>query len=195
MERQASPNQLGGKPCTECLHKGQLPEATPVEEDRRGYGQETHQSQRPKNRKARMRHWTQGPAGLGGSHVKKLGGSQARIANASRSHPRLATSLNPRLQNPQIPTHTWLRKLTRPTGATAPTPKKATGPRKGKQWKPQNPPPPRGADQLRSQVGLDRREERKAKCRTGARAHPPARGNGPHFGHFSLHFGSFSLMP
>lgn len=188
------------KPCTQGLLKEQLPEATLVESNASGNGQETQQSQRPKNREARMRHWTQAPTDPGGSHEKKLGGSWARTANASRSPTSPQAGRQPQppaFRTPQLPPKHGLGNRPTPWGATAPSPKKATGPRKGKQWKPQTPPPPSGADQPRSRPGLDRRERRRGRpsAGLGPKHSLPPWGNGPHFGHFSLHFGSLSLMP
>lgn len=110
------------RPRTQCLPKGQFPEATLVEGSRSGYGQKTQQSQRAKNREARMRRWTQAPARPGADALRFPSPAQAG------RQPQPAAFRTPR----HPPKHGFSNRPT-PREATARTPKKATGPGKGKQ--------------------------------------------------------------
>lgn len=154
------------RPRTQCLPKGQLPEATPVEGGRSGYGQKTQQSQRAKNREARMRRWTQAPARPGADALRFPSPPQAG------RQPQPAAFVTPR----HPPKHGFSNRPT-PREATTRTPKKATGPGKGKQTA--TPFPSRGCRPAGSGLERDQtgKQQRKAKRRTGARAHPaPAMG-------------------
>lgn len=168
------------RPYTQCLPEGQLPEATPVEGGRSGYGQKTQQSLRAENREARMRCWTRAPAGPGADALRfpspPQAGRQPRPAalRTPRHHPNMASETEP------PPGKQPLQPLRRQQDL-------------GKESKPQPPSPPRGADQPGSRAGLDGKggEEGQAQGWGPSTPRPLPWGNGPHFGHF----GSFTLMP
>lgn len=111
-----------------------------------------------------------GAAGPGGSREEELGGSPASTADASRPPtPPQAGRLPPppAFRTPGHPPKHGFRNRPTPQGASAPTPRKATGLGKGKQWKPQTPPLSSGAEEPRSQTGLDRRGRRRGRPSTG----------------------------
>lgn len=110
------------------------------------------------------------PAGPGGGREEELGGSPASTADASRPlTPPQAGRLPPppAFRTPRHPPKHGFRNRPTPQGASAPTPRKATGLGKGKQWTPQTPPLSSGAEEPRSQRGLDRRGRRRGRPSTG----------------------------
>lgn len=150
----------------------------------------------PESRKARMRHWTQGPPQAGGQHEEELGGSPARRVHASPFPTPSQAGCQPQppaLRTPRHPPKHGLGNCPTPRGKQLLQPLERQ-PARESNGHSRVPTPTHSG---RVSLGSDGTEWKEREARAGAGPRDPApapspcpstqgkAGNWPHFGHFS----------